>query len=514
MNKRYSALFDEYRDDSVLARVREYARWTVPTAVAEVESTGQRSHVEGDFQSEGALLVTTLASKLVGLLFPTSHPFMRINIGEISEGEIEAGGASSTEVAGKLADTEQQASSRIFMNSSYSQVQEAMVSLIVTGNACVYRDTVEGRTVSYNLPSFATKRDGRGFVVDALVKERTFFGSLDKKAQEKLRKAQRGRFKPGEEYKIALDMYTRVLRSPRGGVVGYEVSTEIEGVRVGTPGWYRERECPWMFPVWRLVSGENYGRGLVETHAGGMGRLSVIGEALTLYTVESLKIVNLAGLSSASDIEALNRANNGEWVPANPGDVQAFESGATGKIQAVQAMLESQFNRLAPAFMYAGPTRDAERITAYELRQQALEAENSLGGAYSALADGFQLPLGYLLIGEVNQELLDALATTTDSSVSLTTGINALGRANEVQSLLTAIQTVAGIAEMLPADNRLDRDKVNDLIYAAHSVNTAQVKKSPEQLKMEAEAAQMEAEAQQNMTAAADLAAETNLGGM
>lgn len=505
MNKRYSTLFTEYRDDSVLTKCRDYARWTVPTAMAKVEDTGNRAHVEGDFQSEGALLVTTLASKLVGILFPTSHPFMRVNVGDLEDDEMTAMGISQTALAGKLAETEQKASSRIYVNSSYSQVTVAMENLIVTGNACLYRDSQTARTVTYGLENFVTKRDGRGFVVDALVKERTFFGSLPPDTQNELRRAQRGRFKPGEEYDKPLDMYTRILRRARGLFMGYEVSVEIEGVRLPGGGWYRERECPWMFPVWKLVSGENYGRGLVETHAGGLSRMSVISEALTMYTVESLKVVNLVGPSAASSVAELNEAENGEWVAANSGDVQAFETGATGKIQAVTAMLEGQFNRLAPAFMYTGPTRDAERVTAYELRQQALEAENALGGAYSTLADGFQLPLSYLLIGEVNPDLLLALSTTDGSDISVTTGINALGRANEVQSMLTAVQTVAGVAELIGFDRRNDPEKVYDLIYASHSVNVDDIRKSPEQLRQEAEADALQAEAQQQMTNAADL---------
>lgn len=512
MAKRYSALFNEYRDEAVVSRCREYAKWTIPTAMAKVDNPGSRATVEGDFQSEGAVLVSTLASKLVGLLFPTSHPFMRVSTGKVSEDELQGMGLTNSEVAGRLAEIEQSASSRIYVNSSYSQIQVAMENMIVTGNACIFRDGQSARTVTYGLEHFATKRDGRGFVVDAIIKERTFFGSLPPETQQALIKAQRGRFKPGEEYDKSLDMYTRVLRTVRQGNVGYEISVEIEGVRMPGEGWYRERECPWMFPVWSLVSGENYGRGLVERHSGAMARLSVISEALTMYTVEALKVVNLVGPSAASSINELNQAEHGEWVSANSGDVQAFETGSTGKIQAVQAMLEGQFNRMAPAFMYSGPTRNAERVTAYELRQQALEAENALGGAYSALADGFQLPLSYLLIGEVEPALLVALATTDGSEVNVTTGINALGRANEVQSLLTAVQTVAGVAELVAADNRTDPYKVYDLVYASHSVNVASIRKSPEQLAEEAEANAMEAQAQAQLSDASQMAAQSNLG--
>jgi hypothetical protein len=57
--------------------------------------------------------------------------------------------------------------------------------------------------------------------------------------------------------------------------------------------------------------------------------------------------------------------------------------------------IEELFGRLAKAFMYQANTRDAERVTAYELQRDAQEAENTLGGAYSMLSTATRFACAY-----------------------------------------------------------------------------------------------------------------------
>lgn len=519
MQKHYSALFKEYQDTTVLNKAKSYASWTVASLVSDPSQHGRQTHVEGDYQSDGALLVTTLASKLSGLLFPTSHPFLRIDLDEGTKELISSGSEFTEEdLEGECARIELEACQQLFLNSSYNQLIRSLLHLIVTGNVAVFRDSLTSRTICYGLNQFAVKRDGRGFVVDAVVKEKTYFGSLPDNVQKALRKSHPSKYKEGDEYKTEVALYTRILRQRKGKVEGYAVSQQVDDVDIPGSGWYRENHCPWIFPVWDLVSGENYGRGLVEVHAGAFARLSEISYALTLYQAEALKVVNLVGPESQNDIDSLADAETGDYVRAAQNAVSAHETGSTGKVEATLGMLGEIFGKLARAFMYTGEVRDAERVTAYELRQAAIEADNALGGPYSALSDGYQLPLAHLLVGEIDPDLLTMLEDVQGGRINIATGINALGRSTEVQNIMSAVQENAALAEMLPADDRVDRYKVFDLVYAGRSIATKKILKTDEQLAAEdaanAEQAQAQAQAEQaaGMADQAKLMDQLNVG--
>src|SRR5699024_9404503 len=187
---------------------------------------------------------------------------------------------------------------------------------------------------------------------------------------------------------------------------GYDVSQEIDTVPVGKPGWYPAYSCPWQAPTWNLVVGENYGRGLVEDFAGDFAKLSEVTEALTLYEIESVRLINLAALGSGTDVDEMAGGETGQWIAGTPDTVATHEAGATQKIQFIMADIEQVASRLSRAFMYTGQARDSERTTAYEIQQDALEAENTLGGVYSSLAEGMQVPMAPVLVLEANPEAL------------------------------------------------------------------------------------------------------------
>ena len=507
---KYSALFEKMKDGVVLDKSRHYSRWTVPSLMLDASKDGKTKQVEGDFQSDGALLVNGLASKMAGLLFPNTSPFMRIHLSDSILAQIGEAGADTSQIQSALAKLEFEASQRIFRNSSYNQLVHTLKLLIVTGNACVFRDSANGRTVSYNLENFAVRRDGLGRVVDAVVRERTFYESLPPEVKGVLEEKYPSRFSQGKPYDKPIYVYTRVLRVP-GETVGNDkmgVSTQIEDVELPPDfaGTYSEQTCPWIFPTWGLSSGENYGRGLVEDHAGGFAKLSEVSEALTLYEVESLRLLNLVGASAASNIDELQFAETGKFVRADPDQVSTFETGSTQKIQYISQDLEHIFSKLARAFMYQGNTRTGERVTAYEIRQEALEVEASMGGSYSALAESLQLPLSHVLLWEVDRDFMQGLVDAADGTrIDINTGINALGRATKVQNILQALQEGQQAVELAQvADNRIDPYKVMDLIYAGRSVDISELNKSEEQMRAEVEAQQQQAQGEAQMQAAQD----------
>lgn len=497
------SLFTRYRDDSLIQKCVMYSRWTIASLMADVEKAahaGTQQNLERDFQGMGALLVNNLAAKLASLLFPSSRPFFRVTLSEELRQQAEQSGLNPSEISASLARMEMDACQQLFKNASYNQLVIALKHLIVNGNVLLFRDSAEGKTIAYGMQSFGAKRDGRGNLQDCVLREYVDPNDLEPKFVELLLARHPNLLKVDNQ--TPLELYTRIKRVRKGKRIGYEVSQEVEGLAVGKPGYYPAHNCPWQAPTWNLIAGEHYGRGLVEDFAGDFAKLSELSQALTLYEVESMKIVNLVAPGTGTDIDELATSESGEWVSGTPDSVNFHESGSYQKIQAMSADIDSVFTRLARAFMYTANTRDAERVTAYEIRRDAIEAENVLGGVYSSLAEGMQVPMAPVLLLEVNPGALQGVLTE-DVKLDVMAGIPALGRSVDVQNVLAAAQELAAIAPVLgQIDQRIDMTKLADLVYAGRSVDTSLLFKSEEQMAEEAEASQLEAQANSQMAGA------------
>jgi hypothetical protein len=248
---------------------------------------------------------------------------------------------------------------------------------------------------------------------------------------------------------------------------------------------------------------------MVEDYAGGFARLSSLSEAAALYGVEIMRVVHLVGAGAGSDVDDLAESESGEWVRGDPASIQAHESGDAQKLAAVEAQLERVVSRLAKAFMYQGGTRDAERVTAYELQRDAQEAEYALGGVYSTLSGGIQVPMAHILLTEVSDLALTGLITG-ELAPDVTAGIPALGRASDVQNLLIAAQELGAVLPVVQLDKRINPQKVVDIVFSGRSVDTSTLFFTPEEQQANAEAEQAQQAAQQNLLQADTLASQSD----
>lgn len=501
----HKARFERYRDDSVIQKCIRYAHWTIPGLMADLSTVqnGTNLILERDYQEIGALLTNNLAPKLAGLLFPASRPFFRAGATQELEDRATEAGLSKSEVAAAFAKMEQEASARVFLNAGYAQIIQALRHLIVTGNVMTHRDSKAGKFTAFGLQSFSQRRDGQGNMIDAVLREYTHIESLEPNIQQALRIAGGHRYR-NTDTAPAVQLFTRIHRKMgASGKFYYEVSQEADETPVGVTGQYPEHLCPWQVITWSLIAGENNGRGLVEDYAGGFAKLSDASHAAALYGIEMMKVLNLVQPGLGADIDELAKAESGEYVQGTPGAVVAYENGDANKLLALRAEINDVFSNLSRAFMYKGNTRDAERVTAFELKQDALEADNTLGGNYSSLSAAMQIPYAHILLTEVDEDVLEGLLTKT-IQLEIIAGIPALGRAVDVQNLLqAATDGIAIVQQLMQFDKRVDPLKAADIIYAAYSVDTSLLFKSKEQMAAEADAAMQEQQGQQQMMDAA-----------
>ena len=476
---KYESLYNKYRDDSTVLKNESYAKWSLPTVFADVDTrSGKRVPVTRDFQSIGAMLTNYLASKLAQLLFPANQPFFRLEGGVNIERIARATNINVNDLGATLAELESAAYRRVFMGSSYHQLVHLMKLLICTGNALLYRDSETGRTLAYSLRQYTLLRDGTGKLLDIIIKERIAYSTLPEDTKALF---------PGREDDAELTLWTRVKREPRELTDVFVVSQQVETYDVGTPSVYPEKICPYIPVVWNLVTGENYGRGLVEDFAGDFAKLSELSEALSIYEIEACRVLHLVTPGSGADIDTLSVAESGEYVAGRVGEVEAYEAGDYNKITVISNDIQQIYQRLAPAFMYSGNVREAERVTAEEIRQNAQEAEVSLGGVYSSLADSLHVPLAHILVNEVNPQFISEVIAG-GISLDVLTGVAALGRSNNVTNLLAATNDISIVAQVLPqVSKRFDMERIIDMILVSRGIKLSDVMKTEEQLQQEAQ---------------------------
>lgn len=477
-------LFDKYRDDNLLSKLENYALWTIPSVFPREESLNnyQNKSIEYDCQSIGAGLVNRLATKLASTLFPANTSFFRLEVNEeikalFDERQIE-----------NIIEYENKACKRLFDKASYAQLVQAMRLLIVTGEVLLYR--VDSSIRIYSLRDYTLKRNHLGDVLDIVICEHKYWTELPDNVRNIVGA------KPSDD---KVKIYTRVQRQEKHGHTSWKVTQEINGRDIGTDVVYPDKLCPYIPVTWNFVNGDNYGRGYVEDYAADLYKLSRMSEALADYQFESLRVLYLVNPQGQFDTEAAENAAAGEFIHGDASMVAAFEAGDANKIQQIMLSLGEIEQRLNVAFMYTGNTREAERVTAYEISQNAQEAENVLGGVYSQLSQNMHLPLAYLLLNEENEFIIHDI-NRQNLSLSILTGLQALSRSSESQALTIASSALNAIIPAftgLGLSAKWNIDAIAEMVLNSHGVNVSALQYTEEEMQQIQEAQQAQQQQEQ-----------------
>ena len=236
-------------------------------------------------------------------------------------------------------------------------------------------------------------------------------------------------------------LYTCVQRYAKDK---YIVWQEIEDVgychkRVGNE---TTDTLPWIPLTWDLVRGKDYGTGLVESYSGDFHTLSSLAEAILDYTVILTDVKTLVNPAGQTDVNDIIEAPSGAYVLGVEEDLYVHTpnvSGATDFLEKQFAVVE---RRIGVAFlMNSSVTRDAERVTAEEIRMQALELESSLGGVYSRLAEELQLPLAKRLLVRLDKEFKDIVPIVV-------TGLESLSRSSQLDRIRAFFSDLVALSDV------------------------------------------------------------------
>ena len=378
-----------------LDRARDAAKLTIPSLLPP-DGHSAHSKLYTPYQGIGARGINNLSSKMLLALLPPNSPFFRLTVDDFKLQELAQEEGARAEVEDALSSIERAVMSEIESSSTRIAAFEALKHLLVAGNVLLYQPDKGGMRV-FHLDRYIIKRDPMGNALEIITQEEIAPSALPEEIRALLEE-------PTSESSVNEDepvkLYTQVVR--RDGK--WHVSQEVAGIPVPeATGTFPLDKSPYIPLRLSRIDGESYGRGYVEEYQGDLNSLE---------------------------------APNGAIREGDAADVSTLQVQKSGDMQIAFQSSQEIKERLSYAFlMNSSVQRNAERVTAEEIRYMASELEDALGGIYSILSQEFQLPLVNRLLLQMQKQKKVPQLPKGVVSPTIVTGLEALGRGHDLNKL-------------------------------------------------------------------------------
>jgi hypothetical protein len=422
-----------------LRRARDASVYTIPSLIPPEGASGSTVYYQ-PYQSTGAEGVNNLSAKLLLSLFPSGTSFFRITMDDFVVEELtrrtgqkaEDARAAFEEALGKV---ERAVTNRMEQVGSRTIHYEALRHLIVGGNGLLYIED-DAHEKFFPLSQFCVKRDVSGHVLEIVVKETLAPNTLPPEARALVEAEYNQSDNKGGDTKEekSINLYTWVKTLPNGGQT---VHQEVCGKVVpGSEGHYPKGKSAWLPLRWTIVPNEDYGRGRCEEFQGDLTSLESLTKSIVDFAAVCSKILTLVDDSGTTNKEDVAQADSGDVIDGNAKDITFLMIEKSQDFQTALKVAADVQHRLERAFLMASAVqRNAERVTAEEIRAMVGELEQSLGGVYSILSEEFQRPLVERVMHRMAAS--NKLPSLPAGAVSpqIVTGLEGLGRSSDLQKL-------------------------------------------------------------------------------
>ena len=471
---------------------------TLPYLIQDdTSSKPSREQLKVPWQSVGAKCVVSLAAKLMLAVLPPQTSFFKLQVREDKLGD-ELTPEVRSELDLSFSKMERMIMDYIAASNDRVTIHQALKNLIVGGNALIFmgKDGLK----NYPLSRYVVNRDGNGNVLEIVTKELISRKIFEIDLPEV--KPNTGIDESTNSDKDDVEVYTCVKLVDGRWVWHQEAFDKIiPDTRSTAP----KKASPWLPLRFNTVDGEDYGRGRVEEFLGDLRTLEGLSQALTEGSAAAAKVIFLVSPSSTTKPSTIANAGNGAIVQGRAEDVQVVQVGKTADFATAANMAQQIERRLLEAFL-AMNIRNAERVTAEEVRLTQLELERQLSGIFSLLTIEFLIP--YL-----NRTLLVLQRSNQIPKLpkdyvrpTIVAGINALGRGQDAESLAQFVGTIAqtlGPEALMKYVNPLEAIK---RLAAAQGIDVLNLVKTEQQMAEEMQQAQAQATQQSLVDQAGQLA--------
>lgn len=475
---------------SYLERARDCARLTLPHLYPD-EGDQTASKFVTPYQSVGARGVNNLASALLLSLLPPNAPFFRFLIDPKAARNLEQlSPRAKGEAEQSLSEMERMVMKEIEAQNIRVALFEALKQLIVGGNVLMYFPD-EGPLRVLRLDRYVVKRDPMGHVRKIVIKENVAPSVL-----------------PPEAAAIAktcmcandntVEMYTCCHTLPEGKV---EVYQEIGGVILpDSVSTYPAERSPFLALRMHRVDGEDYGRGYVEQYYGDLVSLESLSKSIVEAAAAAAKVLFMVNPVGTTRAKKIAQSPNGAIIEGNAQDVTVLQVQKAADLQVALSTMGAINERLSYAFLLTEASiRNAERVTAEEVRLVTQSIERQLGGIYSLLSQEFQLPLVGRIMDRLAKSKKMPKVNKDFITPTIVTGIDALGRGNDLSRLDIYLQGIGQILGPQGLQQYIDFREYLNRRAAALGIDTMGLVKSEEQIAQEQQQA-MQMQMMQQLT--------------
>jgi hypothetical protein len=400
--------------------------------------------LENPYQSSGGRGVINLAAKFLMSLFPPNTPFFKFQVDPFAlKVATKVGGDDVRDQVEKALVASEEAVQREIEDKGYRpRLHEALKHLIVAGNVIFYMGekgqtgTREWHPRCYHLPSFVVRRCNDNIELIILCEQVSYDDLPEGHGGSEFEGLSEG------EREKPVDLFTGCEWDDEGkkwNVWQEACSLEVAGSRTT----YTEEAFPYIVLRGEYVSGEDYGRSYGEYHLGDLQSLEGLTQAIVEASAAAAVIKYLVDPNGLTDEKDLNGTPNGAFVPGREQDVHALQLAKYADLQVTSNCANAIKEDLAKSFLQnSAIQRQGERVTAEEIRYMAQELEQVLGGIYSLLSTEFQMPFIRCLCYRMRKEKRLPKMPSNVIKPTVVTGIEALGRGNDLNRLALALNVL------------------------------------------------------------------------
>ena len=470
--------------DQVVERAWQCADITIPALMPPKGNT-ENTELATPYQSLGARGLNNMTSKLRLSLFPPGTSFFRFELDKETQDIITAGDEKAkTKIDEGLRQLENDAIKLLETENHGVILNAALKQLICSGNVLLFMPD-EGGSRIFRLPQYVVVRDPMGNWHEIVAKE-----SVHKATLNEVTRAYTMPATTETQDDENIDVFTHITRDGDKVIWHQEINDVVvpdSNGRVMDP-----LDCPYIPLRWAALENEDYGRGHVEEYLGDLRSLEDLSKAIIQFAAAAAKVIFLDKPNSTTDIESIQNAESGDFVEGNVDDIGVLQVEKFHDFQVAKDVIDTLEIRLSHAFLLqSGTVRNAERVTAVEIKQLAQELEDVLGGVYTVLSQELQLPVVRRLIAQLKKRGQFPKLPKGSLKPMIVTGFEALGRGHELNKFRAFFEDGAALFGDTFMQG-FDPVAFGNVLAIHHNLDISGIRKSQEQL---------DADAQQTMAA-------------
>lgn len=412
------------------------------------------------WQSHGNRLVSNVVSQLLLILFPPNMPFFHLDISDLDTKQlarntsVDDSGKSQFDMMREAFIILENASAMKFETLGFREKVRRILSQLVIGGSTCFAAFPDGNLRVYPVEDWVCRRDSDGHLIELLTRD---FVSRETGEQEYFDGA------PEDADEVTVITHS-TFNGKSWEVVSYGFGDTI--VRQTT---FTKDTFPFNCPYWELFNKDNYGYGLVAENIADIRTLETGTQILTESSQSIAKLLYLVSPNGTVTAKDIADAPNGGIISGEAEDVTTLAAHKTYDLQGFNNLLVQIRRDLDVSFMMASVIRrDAERVTAEEIRRMAIEFEKAKGGVYSGLSANIQSPIARTLLSYVlkHTKLVGNAINLKTVVPIISAGLEGLGRNLELDNLKGYVADVLAIH----GEAQLDMRKVVERMASLRNI--------------------------------------------